>query len=442
MLSNRINYIFNLRGPSVTLDSACTSALYGLHMAVQAIRNGDCDSAIVASSNWILDPTVHMAMDRLGALSGTSMSHAFDASADGYARGEGFAAIYLKKPSKAMQDGSPIRSLVRGSAIGANGRSSGITHPSGAAQEDIILKAYENAGLNPSETPFLECHGTGTRVGDPLEVAAAGNVFGPGRSEDNPLLIGSVKTILGHTEGAAALAGIFKAILALEAGVIPPSRGVETLNPRIDFKKAKAKVVTEAMPWPAGKPLRASVTSAGFGGSIGHCILDHVSEVYPEYVKPGISNTNGLPQSNGHHHTNGHANGQVNGHTNGHTNGAAQSPRNGHNNDTSITVHHPIVPPPKKTAKADASTRQLVLLPFSAHNTSSLQANINALSELINEHSLADVAYTLGVRRSKLAQRTFCIVDKDSITDGLLGDVQRVTASPSEAPRLGFVFTG
>jgi acyl transferase domain-containing protein len=191
-------------------------------MAMQAIRDGDYESAIVATANWIMDPMMQIAMDKLGALSGTSMSHAFDDSADGYARGEGFAAIYLKKPEKAMQDVSPIRALVRGSAIGANGRSSGITDPSGAAQEAIIRKAYENAGnLRPSDTPFLECHGTGTRVGDPLEIMAAGKVFGPGRSNapEDRLLIGSVKTNLGHTEGAAALAGIFKAVLALEAGV-------------------------------------------------------------------------------------------------------------------------------------------------------------------------------------------------------------------------------
>ncbi|KAF2806012.1 polyketide synthase [Mytilinidion resinicola] len=451
ILSNRINYVFNLRGPSVTLDSACTSALYGLHMAIQAIRDGDCDSAIVASSNWIMDPSMQIAMDKLGALSATSMSRAFDASADGYARGEGFAAIYLKKPEKAMQDGSPIRALVRGSAIGANGRSSGITHPSGAAQEEIIRKAYENAGgLPPSDTPFLECHGTGTRVGDPLEVEAAGKVFGPGRSDGDFLLIGSVKTNLGHTEGAAALAGIFKAVLALEAGAIPPSLGVKTLNPRINFEKAKAKVVTEVIPWPEGKPRRASVTSAGFGGSIGHCILDHVNEVYPDYVKPGIldkvkrnsslandsaQNGNGATYTNS---TNGFI--HLNGHN--HANGAAHGPENGHQNGPTISGHLPVVRTPKKTGKADASTRQLVLLPFSAHNKSSLQANISALSHVIDQHSLADVAYTLAVRRSKLTQRTFYIVDKDSVTDGLLGDVQRVSSSPSEAPRLGFVFTG
>ncbi|KAJ5152586.1 uncharacterized protein N7482_009064 [Penicillium canariense] len=446
ILSNRINYVFNLHGPSVTLDSACTSALYGLHMAMQAIRDGDCDSAIVATANWIMDPAMQIAMDKLGALSGTSMSHAFDASADGYARGEGFAAIYLKKPEKAMKDGSPMRALVRGSAIGANGRSSGITHPSGSAQEAIIRKAYENTGgLDPSQTPFLECHGTGTRVGDPLEVEAAGKVFGPGRSDapEDRLLIGSVKTNLGHTEGAAALAGIFKAVLALEAGVIPPSIGVKTLNPRIDFEKAKAEVVTEVIPWPEGKLRRASVTSAGFGGSIGHCVLDHVNILYPDYVKPGILGTATLSGSSSNHsvangnvatHTNGHANVHANGHTNCHA--------NGNSNGISATKHVAISQQPHIKAAADADTRQMVLLPFAAHKDASLKLNIEALFSVIDQHSLADVAYTLGARRSKLSQRTFRVVNKDDAAQGLLNDIQKTFTAAPETPRLGFVFTG
>nr|XP_036579356.1 polyketide synthase [Colletotrichum truncatum]KAF6786903.1 polyketide synthase [Colletotrichum truncatum] len=441
MLSNRINYVFNLSGPSVTIDSACTSSLYGLHIAMQAIRDGDCDSAIVATSNWIMDPSMQIAMDKLGALSATSMSHAFDAAADGYARGEGFAAIYLKTPEKAMQDGSPIRALVRGSAIGANGRSSGITHPSGSAQEDIIRKAYANAGgLLPSNTPFLECHGTGTRVGDPLEVEAAGNVFGLGRSDDpdDRLLIGSVKTNLGHTEGAAALASIFKVVLALEAGMIPPSVGVKTLNPKIDFDKAKAKVVTELMPWPKGKPRRASVTSAGFGGSIGHCIIDHVNVVYPEYTKPDFIVHKASVFANGT---------QSMDITNEptrlpHVNADARFPETQHQNGFATNHHPTLLCEPRTVGKADAVTRKFVLLPFSAHNDTSLKANIAILSHDIGRHSLADVAYTLAARRSKLPRRTFRIVDHENSGRELVEDVQQIFTSPSEDARLGFVFTG
>lgn len=141
MLANRIHYVFNLKGPSLLINSACTSAMYALHLAITSMRNGDCDSAIVAGSNWVMDPNCHIAMGKLGALSPSSRSHTFDASADGYARGEGFAALYLKTVSLATQDASPIRALVRGSAVNANGRTSGITNPSGPAQETVIREA-------------------------------------------------------------------------------------------------------------------------------------------------------------------------------------------------------------------------------------------------------------------------------------------------------------
>lgn len=141
MLANRLHYIFNLKGPSLLINSACTSAMYALHLAITSMRNGDCDSAIVAGSNWIMDPNCHIAMGKLGALSPTSRSHTFDASADGYARGEGFAALYLKTASRAMEDASPIRGLIMGSAVNANGRTKGITNPSGPAQEIVIREA-------------------------------------------------------------------------------------------------------------------------------------------------------------------------------------------------------------------------------------------------------------------------------------------------------------
>jgi acyl transferase domain-containing protein len=180
--------------------------MYAVHLAVNAIRNGDCDSAIVAAANWIMDPSLQIALDKLGALSPTSTCHTFDASADGYARGEGFSAIYLKKLSKAVADESPIRSVIRGTAVNANGRTGGITRPSATRQEAVIRKAYENAGnLNLSDTTYFEMHGTGTPVGDPIEVSAVGNAFASAAplGADRKLLVGSVKTNLGHTEGAS-----------------------------------------------------------------------------------------------------------------------------------------------------------------------------------------------------------------------------------------------
>lgn len=413
--------------------------MYALHLAVSAIRSGDCDGAIVAAANWINDPSMQIVLDKLGALSPTSRCHTFDAAADGYARGEGFAALYLKKSTVALLDGLPIRAMIRGTAVNANGKTGGITRPSARGQEDAIRKAYENAGNLPFEdTAFFECHGTGTPAGDPLEVAAVGNVFASSRRSGTPedrLLIGSIKPNLGHTEGASAIASIMKVVLSLEAGEIAPTYGVESLNPNIDFDGAKVLVVKDgAVPWPEGKVRRASVNSFGFGGANGHCIIDHVNEVLPGYKKPGIV-TSTSPRSNGHG-TNGYLNGSLP--TNGHVNGNAATHVPKHSPFTSGAV--------KKTASATASTRQIVLLPFSAHNTSSLQLNIEVISQAVmgsNRYSLADVAYTLSSKRSRLQQRTFRIVDtkQDDIAAGIATE-KRVFTSPIQTSNVAFIFTG
>lgn len=308
---------------------------------------------------------------------------------------------------------------------------------------------------------LLECHGTGTRVGDPIEVTAAGNVFGvsrPGGIEDR-LIVGSVKTNLGHLEGACALPGILKVVAAIEAGAIPPTLGYKNPNPRIDFDKAKARVATQVEPWPENKLKRASVTSAGFGGTNGHCVIDHVHNYVPEYVKPGVvvkrleelngSNgtnyTNGTNGVNGDHlnghdgHTNGHTNGNTNGHTNGHANGHA----NGHNGSSKTVQHHPIIVAPTTVRTADASTRKLVVLPFSAHNQDSLKANAHVLSRDLHRHSLADVAYTLAAKRSRFTLKAFSIVGQDEAVnaDSVLETDLKIFSSPQPL-RLGFVFTG
>ena len=408
--------------------------MYALHLAVTAIRNGDCESAVVAAANWITDPSMQIVLDKLGALSPTSRCHTFDAAADGYARGEGYAALYLKRSSIAVFDGSPIRAMIRGTAVNANGRTGGITRPSAVGQEAVIRKAYENAGNLPfSDTTFFECHGTGTPAGDPIEVSAVGNVFASSRSNalEDRLLIGSIKTNLGHTEGASAIASIMKIVLSLEAGELPPSYGVETLNPNIDFEGAKVKVLRDGtVPWPEGRLRRASINSFGFGGANGHCIIDHVNVVLPHYVKPGIVQS---PSSGRLGLLNGHiTNGNTNDYTNGHENGITPS---------AALLHLPIVDTPKRTARAEAATRELVLLPFSAHSTSSLKLNVDALSRVIDQWSLADIAYTLGSKRSRLQQRSFRIVNTDDATQGL-GVDRPIFASPIETPNVGFIFTG
>ncbi|RYP05939.1 hypothetical protein DL764_003473 [Monosporascus ibericus] len=281
ILSNRINHTFNLQGPSLMVDTACSASMYALHLAVLSLRNDDCDAAIVAGANLILGPDHQILTTKLGAASPTSRCHTFDASADGYARAEGFGAIYLKRLPDALAQGDPIRAVVRGTAFNANGKTGGITHPSPEGQEAVIRQAYKVAGdLDPNLTGYFECHGTGTPVGDPIEVSAVGKVFASGR-QDEPLLIGSIKPNLGHSEAASAMAQIMKGVLALEHGEIPATIGIEKLNPAIDFEKERVQVVTEITPWPSDKLRRISINSFGYGGANAHCILDHPSLVVP-----------------------------------------------------------------------------------------------------------------------------------------------------------------
>lgn len=261
---------------------------------------------------------------------------------------------------------------------------------------------------------------------------AAGNVFGPARSAafEDRLVVGSVKTNMGHLEGACALPGILKVVAALEAGEIPPTLGFKTPNPRIDFGKAKARVNTDVEPWPKNRLKRASVTSAGFGGTNGHCVIDHVHIVLPHYVKPGIvSQRKELNGTNGHvtNEANGHSSNGISGHG---ANGTKHQPQ-----------HRPVIDAPNMIRKADTGTHQLVVLPFSAHNQVSLKANMNALSQVIHRHSLADVAYTLAAKRSRFIQRAFCIVDKDQGAQAALAQDAKVFSSPQPV-RVGFAFTG
>lgn len=261
-----------------------------------------------------------------------------------------------------------------------------------------------------------------------------GRVFAPERSAEDPLLVGSVKSNVGHSEGASALASIMKVVLALENGAIPPVFNLETLNPNIDFEGAKVQPVTEVTPWPKDMLQRASINSFGYGGANGHCIIDHVNNVLPDYVAPGVFKSEVNGKTDGYE--NGHGKGLQNGLPNGHVNGNL----NGHQNGESIR-HRPIVESPRLTTITTAATRQLVLLPLSAHNEPSLKLNVVALSQVVDQFSLADVAYTFGARRSRLAQRSFRIVDKDDVAQGLEIERKAVRA-PLQTSNLGFIFTG
>ncbi|KAL2839981.1 hypothetical protein BJX68DRAFT_271844 [Aspergillus pseudodeflectus] len=273
IMSNRISHVFNLQGPSLTLDTACSSSLYALHQAVAALQAGDCDGAIVAGANLITTPEQHMGTMKGGVLSPTSTCHMFDISADGYGRAEGVNAIYVKRLSSAIRAGDNIRAIIRSTAVNADGHTPGISLPSTDAQEKVIRKAYANAGLDFADTDYVECHGTGTAVGDPIEVDALSRCLTPRLGE--PLLIGSVKTNLGHSEAASGLTSIMKVVVAFEHGLIPPTHGVVNINPNLKLRERNMKVVQQQTKWPHTLR-RASVNSFGYGGANAHIIMESV----------------------------------------------------------------------------------------------------------------------------------------------------------------------
>ncbi|TVY18291.1 Reducing polyketide synthase DEP5 [Lachnellula arida] len=233
IISNRIGNALNLAGPSFTINTACSSSIYAIHNACHALRARDCEAAIAGGVNLILTVDQHMNTAKLGILSPTSTCHTFDASADGYGRAEGAGALYLKRLSDAIRDGDPVRGVIRSSAVNTNGKVAGmgITHPSVAGQERVVRAAYKKANLDPSRTAYLECHGTGTPVGDPIEVRAVSKAMNDTRSTAKPLLVGAIKANIGHSEAASGIFAVMKAALMTENATIPGVAGFKNLNP-------------------------------------------------------------------------------------------------------------------------------------------------------------------------------------------------------------------
>ncbi|KXX75870.1 Lovastatin diketide synthase LovF [Madurella mycetomatis] len=275
MLANRVSWFFDLRGPSLALDTACSSSLYAFHLACQSLRTGESRQALVGGANMILHPNFISQLSSMHMLSPDGISHSFDARANGYARGEAISTVVVKRLKDALADGDTIRAVVRGTGINQDGHTPAITMPSSDAQAALIRSTYAAAGLSYDDTGYFEAHGTGTPLGDPLELAAVGTVFGPSRrGTPTPLYVGSVKTNIGHTEGTAGLAGVVKAVLALEKGYIPANAGFETLNPKLRLEEWGLALPLVTMPWPRPGLRRVSINSFGFGGSNAHVILD------------------------------------------------------------------------------------------------------------------------------------------------------------------------
>lgn len=272
--ANRLSYVFDWRGPSVAIDTACSSSLVALQLAARALRDGDCDLALVGGVNVLLDPELTIGMSKSGALSPEGRCKTFDAAADGYVRSEGCGVVALKPLSSAQRDGDRIYALVRGCAVNSDGRSNGLTAPNPAAQDAVLRRAYHDAGVDPHRVCYVECHGTGTRLGDPIEAGALGPVVRPAGAADD-CLVGSVKSNIGHLESAAGIAGLIKTALALHHGVIPPTIHLSQPNPHIPFSELRLRPVTEPVSLPSDTaPWFAGVSSFGFGGTNAHAVLE------------------------------------------------------------------------------------------------------------------------------------------------------------------------
>ncbi len=277
--ANRLSYLYDFHGPSVAVDTACSSSLVALHMACQALRSGEADAALAGGVNAILTPETTVTFSQAGMMSPTGRCRTFDASADGYVRSEGAAMVLLKRLSDARRDGDRILAVIRATATNQDGRSNGISAPNAAAQTAVILTALARAGITPEDLDYIEAHGTGTRLGDPIEMEGLAAVLA-GRSLDDPCFVGSVKTNVGHMESASGIAGLIKTVLALQHETIPPHIHFHRINPLIPIDELPVEIPTMAIPWPreSGRTRYAGVSSFGFGGANAFVVLEEAPE--------------------------------------------------------------------------------------------------------------------------------------------------------------------
>ncbi|KAM3556706.1 hypothetical protein MY1884_004935 [Beauveria asiatica] len=261
ILSNRISHFLNIKGASMTIDTACSGSLVAVDVACRYLQTGQIEGAIIAASNLYLCPEQNQDMGAMRAASAFSgKCHTFDAKADGYCKAEGINTVILKRLSDAIRDGDPIRAVIRGTATNSDGWTPGIASPNAKAQTEAMRAAFSAAGItNLNEVGYLEAHGTGTLAGDPIELAAASSVFAPSRSAQNPLIVGSIKSNIGHSENAAGISGLIKAIMAVETGIIPGNPTFIDPNPKIDFVGLKVKATRTAIPWPSNLASRATI---------------------------------------------------------------------------------------------------------------------------------------------------------------------------------------
>ncbi|KAL3425313.1 polyketide synthase [Phlyctema vagabunda] len=388
LLANRLSYYFDLSGPSATVDTACSSSLTALHLACQSLRCGESSQAIVASCHLNILPDYFITMSMSGLFSDQGRSFAFDDRGTGFGRGEGVGCVILKPLDEALKANDTIRAVIVGSGMNQDGKTKGITMPSGEAQVSLMKSIYKRSGLDPSNTGYVEAHGTGTKVGDPIEASALHEVFGEGRTSRQPLFIGSVKSNIGHLEGASGIVSVIKTAMMLEKGFILPNYNFEKANSKIPFDEWNFKVPKTQRPWPRGKDL-ASINNFGFGGANSHVVMQK---------GPSISKT------------------------------------------AKYAVEEPLTDIPGPTKK---------LYVLSAHDKDSLERQMHDLTiyleqrpEVFQKSLMPDLAYTLGQRRSVLPYKVAIPTGASSeLIATLAGNTVKPTRATKE-PSIGFVFTG
>ncbi|KAK7956628.1 uncharacterized protein PG986_005850 [Apiospora aurea] len=408
LASNRLSWFYDLKGPSMTIDTACSSSLTAFHLGCQSIRTGEAEMSIIAGANLMFGPDMSILLGAAKILSPEGKSKMWDANADGFARGEGIGVLILKPLNAALRDGDTIRSVVLATAANEDGWTPGISLPNSEAQQELIRSAYAQAGVDPATCAYVECHGTGTQAGDPLEARAIFNTIGSNRTTN--LYAGSVKTNIGHLEGAAGVAGVIKASLVVERGLVPRNLWFEKLNDQISLPD-HVKIPLDTMEWPHQGPRRASINSFGFGGANAHVILEDAASYLARTGQTGRHFTSPSLITNG-----------VNGHSNG-TNGT------------------------DGTSKEDTKSKIFVLSSNDADGVArqveSLQSYLSTKSDSKSADLMDNLAYTLSSKRTVLPWKSFAIASSRETLQKSLENVPAVVRSSNSAvPKVAFVFTG